>query len=138
MSDEELNLPALSTGEQAYLMKMSGLSLSEISAQLNVNTTTVASSINLALKREASYLTQEDRDDILAMENNRLDYYLSKLWDQIQYGDVRAILAALQIHDRKMKANRLDQPTSVQNNQVLVIGGDQADYLQRLKQVTDG
>ena len=129
----------MTRGEMAYLMKRRGLSLSDIATELHIDERTVVGLINTQLKHEAELQTSEQRGFILAMENERLDYYLTKLWPSIEYGDPKAITAALAIHDRKMKANQLDKPdASTQQATVLVVGGAELDYVETLKQLAGG
>jgi len=72
--------------------------------------------------------------NILAMENDRLEYYLRQLWPSIEYGDAKSIALALNIHDRKMKANYLDRPdSSTQTSTILVVGGQEDSYIESLK-----
>lgn len=128
----------MSRGELAYRMKRQGLSLSQIADELHIAERSVTQLINTQLKHEAELQTSEQRGYILAMENERLDYYLTKLWPSIEYGDVKAITTALAIHDRKMKANQLDKPdASTQQATVLVVGGAEADYVAMLKGMTN-
>ena len=123
----------------AYLMRRQGLSLSAIAEELHIEERTVTQLIATELKLAAEMQTTEQRSLILAMENDRLDYYLTKLWPSIEYGDPKAITTALAIHDRKMKANQLDKPdASTQQATVLVVGGAEIDYVEKLKQLAQG
>jgi orotate phosphoribosyltransferase-like protein len=122
----------------AYTMKRRGMSLADIADELHVSPSTVTNMISKRYAELASEQTLEEKQDILAMENDRLDFYLSKLWPSIEYGDIKAITAALAIHDRKMKANQLDKPDAqTQQATILVVGGQEDDYIARLKQLSE-
>lgn len=142
MSDEEQSLEPYATrsrAEIAYLMKRQGMSLSDIADELHVEPSSVSDMIANRFKQEAAHQTPEERESILAMENDRLNFYLSKLWPSIEYGDVKAISLALGIHDRVMKANQLDKAEAGSNQtHVLVVGGKEEDYVNALKGAVDG
>ena len=124
----------MSRAEVAYMMKRRGLSLTEVAEELNTTPEQVTQLIRARFKAEAEHMTSEDRMNVLQMENDRLDYYLGKLWPSIEYGDVKAISLALGIHDRKMKANYLDRPDSQQQaSTILVVGGAEDSYIEALK-----
>lgn len=144
MSDEEQNLPETYEGvpqsraEIAYRMKMQGLSLTDIAEELRVEPQTVQLILKERFKYEASFLSDDDREGLLMMENARLDHMLSKLWPSIDYGDIKAIQAALKITELRMKVNQLDLPSSTNTQQVLVIGGSSESYVEKLKAMDDG
>jgi hypothetical protein len=140
MSDEESNLPVPYDLEprQVYQLKMQGLLVSDIAELYRTDKQQVVGALRLELKHDAEMLTDEDRNTTLKLENDRLDYYLTKLWPSIDFGDTKAIALALKITELRLKANQIDKPSSGgQTNQVLVIGGMQADYVERLKQIVD-
>jgi hypothetical protein len=129
----------MSRAEVAYMMRRKGLTLSEVAEELHTTPEQITLMLRARFRAEAEHMTSEDRMNILQMENDRLDYYLGKLWPSIEYGDVKAISLALGIHDRKMKANYLDRPdTSTQSAQILVIGGQEDNYIEALKAAADG
>ena len=124
----------MSRAEVAYMMRRRGLTLTEVAEEMQTSIADIQALIRNRFKAEAEHMTSEDRMNILAMENDRLDYYLTKLMPSIEYGDVKAIALALNIHDRKMKANYLDRPdSSTQSSTILVIGGEENSYIESLK-----
>lgn len=124
----------MSRAEVAYMMRRRGLTLTEVAEELNTSIADIQALIRNRFKAEAEHMTSEDRVNVLAMENDRLDYYLTKLMPSIEYGDVKAISLALGIHDRKMKANYLDRPdSSTQASTILVVGGAEDSYVEALK-----
>lgn len=137
MSDEDefsSSPVVMSRAEVAYMMRRRGLTLTEVAEELNTGVEQVQNLIRARFRAEAEHMTSEDRVNVLAMENDRLDFYLTKLMPSIEYGDVKAISLALGIHDRKMKANYLDRPDSTtQTTQILVVGGAEDSYVEALK-----
>jgi hypothetical protein len=138
VSDEESNLPELSgetrsRAEIAYLMKRQGLSLSDIAVELHVTPQAVADMLADRFAYEAQFLKDDERSGILAMENARLDYYLTKLWPSVEYGDLKAIAEARKISEVRVKINQVDKLSSTATTQVLVVGGESADYVEALK-----
>lgn len=136
MSDEDefSSSPVFLRAEVAYMMRRRGLTLSEVAAEMHTTADEVTQLIRGRFKQESEHLTSEDRMNILQMENDRLDYYLTQLWPGIEEGDPKSIATALGIHDRKMKANYLDRPDSqTQSTQILVVGGMEDDYVKALK-----
>lgn len=135
----EDNLPVhsgdlvMSKQEIAYLMKRQGLSLSDIAQELNTPVSVISQYIKNQLQHDAEALSDEERQSLLALENARYEYYLSKIWPQIEYGDLKAVQTALAISDRKIRANQLDLPSSTSTTQVLVIGGESVSYIEKLK-----
>lgn len=117
-------------------MKMQGLSLADIGAELHVDPSHVVNMLKQRFAYEASWLTDDDRQSLLAMENARLDYYLSKLWPSIQYGDIKAIAEARKITEVRVKVNQIDQISSTNTTNVLVVGGATEDYVEKLKELS--
>jgi hypothetical protein len=142
MSDEEPNLPVPSEGmdmaEVAYLMRRQGLSPSDIATELHTTPAVIYQAVQRRLTHEAQLLGDEERQMLLALENARLDHYLSKIWAQIDYGDLKAIETALKITRERAKLNQMDMPTSTNTTQVLVVGGEAVSYIDALKSVVDG
>lgn len=123
--------------EMAYNMKRRGMSLSEIAEELRCDTSLVVNMLKARYAYEARYLDDDERDGLLAMENARLDFYLSKLWPSVEYGDLKAIAEARKITEVRVKINNIDKLSSTNSTQVLVIGGEQANYLQKLKELSE-
>jgi len=129
----------LSRAEQAYQMRLKGMSPSEISERLDYSDgAAVTRAINERFKIEASYLSTEERESMMAMEIARLDALQAAVWDSAMYGEAKAVDTALKIIQTRVKVTGLDQvDTSTGQNTVLVIGGQQADYVQRLKELVE-
>lgn len=126
-----------SRAEQAYEMKLSGKTLSAIADELGYRSTIeVAQALSSQMKQDAEYMTESGRMGILQMENDRLDRLLEKCWPSAMLNDFRSIESVLHIMDRRIKINRLDAvDTATQQHTVLVVGGSEQDYVNRLKEL---
>ena len=136
MPDEESNLPATYGPDVVNHLRMQGMSVSEIAEQLSTTRTEILNSLS-TYNLQASYDSDDDRQAKLNMENQRLDYYLRKLWPSVDYGDTKAIALALKITDLRTKINQLDVPSSTNKAQVLVVGGDAQSYVENLKRMLE-
>lgn len=125
---------------KAYQLKRAGYSLSEICEELKYNTPgEVTQAINAQVKYEASYLTDSQRESILGMEMARLDELYKAFYPSAMYGDPKAGDMCLKISDRRMKWAGMDMPDmSAGQAQILVIGGEQQNYLDKLKELSGG
>lgn len=63
----------------------------------------------------------ESTADVIALENNRLDFMLSRLWPKIEAGDTSAVNAALKIMERRSKMFGLDE--AIKHDWRIEIGG---------------
>lgn len=126
---------AMSRAWQAYQLKMAGLDLAEIAVRLDYpSPAAVAKAITDEIRNEAKRLPKESRDDLLSLELDRLNYMMSKVWQQVEYGDTRAIDTALKIIAMRTKLTGLDVPDASSHTQtVLVVGGAEADYIKSLQ-----
>lgn len=125
----------MTRAELVYKMRLQGLSPSDIAAELGIEVKEVQQHVRRWFKAEAAELSEEERVGILALENARLDHYLAKIWPQIEFGDPKAIMAAVKITETRIKINHLDTPLSTQTNNVLVIGGESHEYIRKLKEL---
>lgn len=151
MSDEESKTPlrladatvdgevVLSRAEEAYQRKLSGASLTEIRDEMGFpNERDVSECIKGRMKYEAQFLEEDQRETILQLELARLDKQYQALWPSAMYGDIRANLALLAISDRRMKWSGMDVPDAMKGQHtVLVVGGDESTYLERLKSMVE-
>ena len=139
--NEESNLPVPSDNqsavEVAYMMRRRGMSLSDIAEELHTTPAQIFAALDRRLNREAQMLGDDDRKALLLLENDRLDYYLSKIWPSIEYGDLKAIDMALKITRERAKLNQMDAPSSTSTTQVLVVGGESKTYIDRLKDMLE-
>jgi DNA-binding transcriptional regulator LsrR (DeoR family) len=139
MADEERSEPShvMTRAEIAYEMKVQGKSLSEISQEMDITATHVSRLISDQMRGEAELLSMEDKHTLLALENARLERLINVHWESAMYGDLKAgefLLKTIALH---AKLNQLDIPDAAYNqNTVLVIGGEAADYVERLKSLS--
>lgn len=124
---------------QAYRLKMAGRSLAEIADELGYNSPqAVHGAIKSQLNRDISMVGSEERESILQLQNDRYEYLLSKVWPQVEFGDLAAIREARALVGDIAKLHKLDAiDTATQTTQVLVIGGAEADYVANLKKMVE-
>ncbi len=124
---------------QAYHAKLAGYSPSEIAEKLDYSSgAAVTADIKRYLEREARHVHQELRDSMLTMELDRLDYLQSKVWPQCEFGDLKAVETALKIINTRTKLLGLDAINASTNvNTVLVVGGEESDYIRKLKEIAE-
>jgi ribosomal protein S13 len=79
----------------------------------------------------------EERDQLMAMEADRLDALQEAVWQDATNGDLKAVDAVLKIMNQRAKYFGLDQPSgadkATQMN-VLVIGNDKEAFIEALRQ----
>lgn len=125
---------------EAYEKKIAGWSLSEIAEDMGFSSPNeVSGAISRCVTHEVQFLEESDRQTILGLELARLDALWKALYPSAQYGDPRAVLACLQISDRRMKWSGTDMPDMAKGQHtVLVVGGDESNYLEKLKGMANG
>lgn len=130
----------MSRVEQAYEMKVSGASLSDIAIELGYpNAIAVGQDIAAELKKNIVEVTPEERQGLLSMELVRLDKLQKAVWKQAMYGDPKAIETVLKIMDQRAKRLQFEAvEASTGQATVLVISGHEADYVKKLKEIVNG
>lgn len=121
----------------AYQLKLAGLSLYEIADRLNFTSGgAVAKAIKDEMMSAAKDIDQETRETLLELEVERLNYAQSKIWLGVEAGDPKAIDALIKIITLRTRLQQVDQvDASAGVNTVLVVGGAEADYIERLKKL---
>lgn len=124
---------------QAYRLKMAGHSLAEIAEELGyASPQAVLSAINNETHRLVGMAATVERADLLQLQNDRYGYLLSKVWPQVEFGDLAAINAARALLGDITKLNQLDAvDASSHTTQVLVIGGHETEYIEKLKRLAE-
>ena len=143
-SETELSqVPALSEvrtkPELAYEMRLAGKSPHDIAAELGYeNPTSVHRAIQERFKQEAEQVSTDDRQTILDLENARLDALLNAAWGSAMYGDLGAMKFCLDVVKERVKTNQLNAvDTQAGQQTILVIGGSEDSYVEKLKQMAD-
>lgn len=123
--------------EMAYELKLGGKSLVWIADHLGYRSDMeVVKAINAQMKQGAEYLTEAGRGGIFQMEMDRLDRLQEKVWPSAMTGDPKSVLSALQIHDRRVKLAGLDRvDTQTDQHTVMIIGGEEQDFVDKLKEL---
>lgn len=128
-----------SRAEQAYELKLAGMPLREIADRLGyASAHEVTTAIAAQMRIDAKFLSEAGRTGILQMEMDRLDRLQEKLWPAAMMGDPKSVDAVLHVMDRRIKITGIDAvDASTQQHTVLVVGGNEADYISKLKELTD-
>jgi hypothetical protein len=121
-------------------MRLAGKTPTEIADELGyASGNEVRQAINAQMKSEATFLSEQGRNGILQMELDRLDRLQSVAWPSAMTGDPKSIEAVLKIMDRRIKITGIDAiDTAAQQHTVLVIGGQEQDYVKKLKELAEG
>ena len=99
----------------------------------------VLNAINAETGRLVAMETAADRSDLLALQDARYNYLLSKIWPQVEFGDLPSVEMARKLIGDLTKLHHLDAvDTATQTTQVLVIGGAEAEYVDALKKMVEG
>lgn len=122
---------------QAYQFKLAGMTLTEIKERLGYrNNAAVAKAISEEMRANAQKLGKDDRETILSIEMARLEFMLNRIWEQVNYGDLKAVDAAVKIIALQARLTQLDQiDAATHTATVLVVGGQEGDYIQKLKEL---
>lgn len=121
----------------AYQLKMAGLKLPEIAERLNYSSPgAVGKAIKDQLIAEARDIEPETKDTLLELEIDRLDYVQSRIWMQVEAGDLKAVETFLKIVQVRAKLRGLDVvDAAAGQHTVLVISGNEKDYIDKLKEL---
>lgn len=124
--------------DQAYALQRKGLSLSKIAEELNYSgASAVSRSLSERYSQQAKAITSLEREAILNLELDRLDELQAAHYESATYGDLKATDEVLKIMTLRMKLLKLDVPdASTDKNMILVIGGQEADYVAKLKELS--
>lgn len=138
-TDPDQNLVIQDPELEAYKLRLAGKSAAEIaSAGLGFTSAhQVTKAIASRLDREARSLSSDDRDALLQLELDRLDALQAALWFDAMSGDTRAVDSVHKIILTRLKVLQLDVPdASAMTRTVLVVRGNEDEYIEALKQVT--
>lgn len=94
--------------------------------------------INKQLRVEATFFEADERQKLLRMSLYRLDALRGAVWPGAMMGDPQSVDKALKIEAQYMKAAGTDMPdTQINQHNVLVVAGVEAEYVARLKELAD-
>ena len=121
--------------EQAYDLKRQGKTLQFIADELGYSSVAeVSTAISSRMELEAQYITVEERQSLLQMENDRLDELQAVYYPSALLGDFKSADMVLRIMAMRQKVNKMDALDTDTNQQtVLIIGGKEEDYVKQLK-----
>lgn len=121
----------------AYQLKLAGMSMVEIADRLNFTSgAAVGKAIQDEMSTNAKDIEPDDRETLLNLEVDRLDYAQSKIWMAVEAGDFKAIELLLKIVTLRTRLRGLDTfDAAVGQHTVLVVGGQEAEYIEKLKEL---
>lgn len=103
---------------KALDLRRRGKSFAAIAKELDVSPRTAWNYIREAM-RDLAELGEEKAEELVKLEEERLDALLDAIWDKAMDGDYKATEAALKIMSRRASLRGLDQPTKVQSEQYI-------------------
>jgi hypothetical protein len=123
----------------AYQLKMAGRSLREIADDLGyASDVEVAHAITVRMKYEAKFLSEAGRTGLIQLVMDRLEALHQAYWQGALAGDREDAKFVLSVIDRLVRLGQLDSiDTQTQQTQVLVIAGEEQDYVAKLKELTE-
>jgi len=86
-----------------------------------------------AVKSALNKTVTEDAEQVKLMQMRRLDRMLKALWPEVLQGNVKAILAAIRVEERRAKLLGLDGPIKLQHD----LGDEVAEGVQRFHELLD-
>jgi hypothetical protein len=125
----------MSKAVQAYELLLGGKSHSEIADLLNIQySDDVWRMLTERFKQDAAHLTDQERKDLRALENLRLNALQAAVWPAAMMGDPKSVDSAVRIVMARAKINGLEAVDPVvQKNLVLVVGEAEDDYIAALR-----
>ncbi len=106
---------------RAVELAAQGMSYDEIAAEVGYSH---RGSAHRAVFKAVAENEAEEVELFRALEIDRLDYYLSRVWAKVEEGDLEAISVALRISDARRRLLGLDCRTASHDEpRALVIGG---------------
>lgn len=122
--------------QRALALKLNGASYAQIAESLGYAS---ANSAYQAIRTEILNTKQESAGELKAIQFERLNHMLLVLQPQVMTGDKGAIQTALSIMDRMNTLMGVvagdGTAIAITNNNVIMIEGDEAQYIERLKEL---
>jgi hypothetical protein len=125
--------------QMAYELRVQGKSHQEIADVLGYQDgVEVQQLLNERYQLGAAQLSDSEKRGMLDLEMARLDKLQSVLWAQAEYGDPKVIDSIVKIIWTRAKLARLDDlDTKLDQHTILVIGGNQKAYVEKLKELAN-
>ena len=120
---------------QAFQLRAEGKLPSEIAEIMGIpHKDDVIRLMNERFAYDASYLTEQDRKSLLALELVRCEMLQAAVWPSAMLGDPKSVDSALRVMAHRAKITGMEQVDPVvQKNLVLVMGEKEEDYIEALK-----
>ncbi len=120
----------------AYKLRLKGKTNLQIAETLQITEAEVRSSVSSRLLEAAEYVNEGTKQQMLALELDRLDALMNMAWDAAEGGDMQAILRILQVI--RLRANLLgleNITTASITHQTVVISGTSQEYIAALAEI---
>lgn len=119
--------------ERICQLRVQGWTEQQIADELNCELIYVRQQIAKRMNHEADLTSAEERQVLLQLERDRLDGLVKAHWLAATNGDPRSSDVVLKCIQTRIKLEKLDaEDISAGNSTVLVIGGQEKDYLATL------
>lgn len=124
----------------AYAEKLAGKPLSEIAANYGYDTSELGRLIRERLNKESRFLNSDERESLVALELARLDTLMQAHWPlAVQHRDKDSsavVMNCIKLRIQLLKLDLADASMGAQT--VLVVAGEEKDFIKGLKQAVDG
>lgn len=134
------SVPVGIKAQMAFELRKAGASYELIAEKLNyANAKSVSNTIYRVLR---SKYDPDDVEEVVNLELQRLDALQLVAWRRAKEGDLAAIDRILKIMERRSSYLGLDQTLPkidgpITNNTAIFIGGDEKEYVEKLKQARE-
>ena len=123
---------------KALEMRRSGKTWWQIAETLKISERYAANLVHKALEEAANLVDHGAKQQLLALEVDRLDNLQQAVWQDAIGGDLKAVETALRIIQTRSKVLGLDNmPTSTVTNNTIVVTGTSEEYVAALRRVSE-
>lgn len=118
-------------------MRLEGKTVPEIATALGLKPSVVKQSLTNQLKAECAAMDPDEMNSILALEMERLDHMVQAYWFAAKAGDLDSAKLLLSVSKERREWLKWAKPEPTAEigvtNNVLVIGGTEAEFLKGLE-----
>lgn len=123
---------------RALELRRSGKTWWQVAKALDISQSYAANLVHEALSEAAQLVDYGTKQQLLALEIDRLDTLQQAVWTDAVGGDLKAIEIALKIIQSRTKVLGLDNmPTNTVTNNTIVVTGTSEEYITALRRVQE-